>query len=239
MEEQKKGILYAIPSPLSPAGFGEAASVRVAAVVAELDFYLAENIRTARRYIARFRSGKKTEDLSFAQLNKDTPAADLPRLMAPLLQGRDMGLLSEAGCPGVADPGALAVAWAHAQSVRVVPLTGPSSIVLALMASGLNGQRFVFHGYLPVDAEQRKREIHRLETDAIRLGQTQIFMETPYRNAVLFKAVLNHCRKDTLLCVARDLNGENEWIRTLRIGDWKAAEVHWTKEPALFLLGSA
>lgn len=238
MEEQKKGIMYAIPSPLSPAGFGEAASARVASVVAGLDYYLAENIRTARRFIARFRSGKKTEDLIFAQLDKDTPASALPRLMAPLLEGHDMGLLSEAGCPGIADPGALAVAWAHANGIRVVPLTGPSSIVLALMASGLNGQRFAFHGYLPVDAEQRKREIHRLETDAIRLGQTQIFMETPYRNAVLFKALLNHCRKDTLLCVARDLNGDNEWIRTLRIGDWKAAELHWTKEPALFLLGS-
>ena len=237
MEQQKKGILYAIPSPLSPDGFNETATAQVIEIVAKLDYYLAENIRTARRYISRFRSGKKIEDISFVQLGKDTRHSALSGLMAPLLRGSDMGLLSEAGCPGIADPGAMAVAWAHKQGLRVIPLIGPSSPVLALMASGLNGQQFAFHGYLPIDAEARKREIHRFEQELLKTGQTQIFMETPYRNESLYRTLLNHCRNSTTLCIARNLTGQNEWIRTMQIAEWKKTAVEWAKEPALFLLG--
>ena len=157
--------------------------------------------------------------------------------MMLLLAGRDAGLMSEAGCPAVADPGALLVRRAHEAGIRVVPMVGPSSLLLALMASGLNGQSFAFHGYLPVDEEARKKRIKELEAESARLSRTQLFIETPYRNDRMFEALRSTCGPETRLCIARDLTVESEWITTRRIAEWKkAAAPDLAKRPTVFLL---
>ena len=158
------------------------------------------------------------------------------KLCAPLLRGKDMGVLSEAGCPGIADPGNLAVTFAHEHNIDVVPMVGPSSIFMALMASGLNGQSFVFHGYLPIDKQKRIQAIKAIERDAMNKKQTQIFMETPFRNIHLFGDLLKTCKPYTKLCVAKNITGANEMIKTLTIKDWKNAKVDLHKEPVVFLV---
>jgi len=176
-------------------------------------------------------------ELAFDELNEHTPPAAVPALLAPLLEGADVGLLSEAGLPAVADPGALLVAAAHARGIAVVPLVGPSSILLALMASGLEGQRFRFHGYLPAEAPARRARLPDLERESARARETQIFIETPYRNDALVADILAACRDETRLAVAADLTAPTEWIRMDRVKGWKASpSPPIGKRPAIFLL---
>ena len=201
-----------------------------------IEYFLTENVRTARRFISSLHLDITIEELHFELLDKNTVAVQIEVVCAPLLAGKDIGVMSEAGCPGIADPGHLAVAFAHRHDVEVIPLVGPSSIFMALMASGFNGQSFTFHGYLPIDKEQRKQKIRELETSAHQLRQTQIFMETPYRNDQLLKDLISICKPDTRLCVARDISGANQFISTKSIKDWRKISMALHKLPCIFLL---
>lgn len=232
-----KGKLFLIPSVIAENTGQTVLPGQVYDICRNTTFFLAENIRTARRFISSLELGISIPDLQFSVLDKKTPDSEVAALMEPLLQGKDVGVLSEAGCPGVADPGARAVAWCHRNRVQVVPLVGPSSILLALMASGMSGQSFAFHGYLPVKGPEKIQAIRQLEKQA-QQGQTQIFMETPYRNNQLLADLLQYCNPGSSLCVASGLTGEGEFIRTLPIAEWKKQKIDLHKIPAIFLLGT-
>lgn len=202
----------------------------------KLQYFLVENERTSRRFISSLKLGIDIASLHFDVLDKHTPEDRAAQLCAPLLQGTSMGVMSEAGCPGVADPGNLAVRYAHAHSIRVVPIAGPSSFLMALMASGMNGQSFAFHGYLPIDKQKRIKSIKALEKTALQTGQTQIFMETPYRNNKLVADILKSCAPSTLLCIARDVTGPEEMIVTMPVSNWKRNIPELHKVPTVFLI---
>jgi 16S rRNA (cytidine1402-2'-O)-methyltransferase len=196
--------------------------------------FMAEDIRTARRYLSSLRIYDSIEELHFAVLNKDTREQDMPDLFKPLMQGHLMAVLSESGCPGIADPGALAVSYAHRHNITVVPLVGPSSILLSLMASGLNGQRFAFHGYLPVDGKEAAKAIKDLERESQQKNQTQLFIETPYRNNAVLDHLLNNLKAATHLCIALDITGQREMIQTKTVAEWKKSKPALPKEPCVF-----
>ena len=201
-----------------------------------LDAFVVENAKSARRFIASCGHPRPLREIAMAELNEHTPPADVPALLDVALAGRDLGLLSEAGAPAVADPGALLVAAAHARGVKVVPLVGPSSLLLALMASGLEGQRFRFVGYLPAESAARRAALVDLERHSARFDETQIFIETPYRNDALLADALHCCRAETRLAVAAGLTSPNEWIRSRRIDNWRGQRETLGKRPAVFLL---
>ncbi len=231
------GSLYLIPVSLGPAGTGLTTPADVAARACNLSYFVVENAKTARAELKRLDHPAPLRDLDIRELPEKPGAADLDALLTPLLAGQDAGLMSEAGCPAVADPGALLVRRAHEKGIKVVPLVGPSSLLLGLMASGLNGQSFAFHGYLPVDEEARKRRIRELEAESARHSRTQLFIETPYRNDRMFEALRNTCSPETRLCIARDLTTADEWIATRRIADrQKTAAPDLSKRPTVFLL---
>ncbi|MGB3464367.1 MAG: SAM-dependent methyltransferase [Cyclobacteriaceae bacterium] len=230
------GKLYLIPSEISPGTGQQTINNQVAEAIRECNYFLTENIRTARRYISSLKLDITIESLNFEVLDKKTDKSQLKELLKPLFLGSSIGVLSEAGCPGVADPGALAVEVAHQHQIQVVPLVGPSSILLALMGSGFNGQSFVFHGYLPIDKKERTASIRKLEKEAAKLHQTQIFMDTPYRNQHLFDDLLQTCANNTLLSVAKVITGENEEIRTMTIAQWKNVKIALHKIPVIFSL---
>ncbi|MES2118688.1 MAG: SAM-dependent methyltransferase [Pseudomonadota bacterium] len=240
------GTLYLIPNTL---GATEALSrvipEHVQATTASLDYFVAENAKTARAFLklvgAVHPLCKPLQEIQIAELNVNTPAQALAGLLAPLLAGRDAGLVSEAGVPAVADPGADLVRLAHQHGIPVRPLVGPSSLLLAVMASGLNGQSFAFNGYLPTDAAQRTKRIQELEKRSRSEKQTQLFIETPYRNAAMLEALVAACQPGTLLCVATDLSLPSESIRTMTGAQWKSQlgagkgpDFH--KKPTVFLL---
>jgi len=226
------GTLYLIPNLLgAPAAADEgllAASIpeTVIADTAKLSHFIAENAKTTRAYLKlvsrRVALARPLQEIQIAELNVNTEAGALPGLLEPLLQGTDAGLISEAGVPAVADPGANLVRLAHARGIRVKPLIGPSSLLLAIMAGGLNGQSFAFHGYLPIDAAQRQRRIRELEERSRKESQTQLFIETPYRNAALLEALTASCQPGTLISVATDLSLPDESIETRTVGAWKS-----------------
>jgi 16S rRNA (cytidine1402-2'-O)-methyltransferase len=232
------GRLFLVPAWLSEDTPPEAVLPAAALErVRSLESFVVENARSARRFLAACGHPKPMRELRFEELNEHTAAAEVPALLAPLLEGRDVGLLSEAGVPAVADPGALLVAAAHARGITVTPLVGPSSILLALMASGLEGQRFRFLGYLPVDAAARRKRLAEIERDSARDRETQVFIETPYRNDALLADVLQACKGATRLCIAADLTGPTEWIRAGRVAEWKSQPAPAIgKRPATFLL---
>jgi len=236
MSRSKKGKLYLIPTPLSENSLNKMITEEMKDIILSLKYFLAENIRTSRRFISSLKLGIKIEDLHFDTLDKKTSEKVIQRLCAPLLKGKDMAVLSEAGCPGIADPGNLAVSFAHYHNIEVVPLVGPSAIFMALMASGLNGQSFVFHGYLPIDKPRRTKAIKLLEKDAINKKQTQIFMETPYRNDHLMEDILKNCQPFIKLCIARDITGTDELIKTKTIADWRKSKPSLRKMPTVFLI---
>lgn len=221
--------LFLIPSPIAE---GNSVAPSVIEAIKPLRYFLAENIRTSRRFLSSLKIYSSMEALHFETLDKDTPEEALPLLMKPLLRGFDMGLLSEAGCPGIADPGAIAVAFAHRHAIKVAPLAGASSITLALMASGLNGQCFAFHGYLPVETAALAAQLKTLEKESAQKRQTQIFIETPYRTTSLLQHLLKILKPSTRLCVAGDLTGQ-EFIQTKKVKDWKMPDLG--KTPAVFL----
>ena len=193
-------------------------------------------VRTARRYLSALKIYPSIETLNFQILNKDSKHEDLSAMFAPIFQGVSLGVISESGCPGIADPGALASRFAHENDVQVIPLVGPSSILLALMASGLNGQRFAFHGYLPIDAKECAHAIRDLEKESKRKNQTQIFIETPYRNNHLKELLLTNLKNETTLCIALDITSADERIRTFSVKKWKGLTFDMPKEPAVFLI---
>ena len=243
MEQDKKGVLYLIPTIISEGTVNKVVAPAILDVVGNLDYYLVENLRTARRYISelnrtfdQLQLPKPIEEMRFVELSKDTDPKEVRKQLDLVVRGRSAGVISEAGCPGVADPGAVAVRYAHASGIKVVPLVGPSSILLALMASGFNGQSFVFHGYLPIDQKQRAEALKGLEREAQKKQQTQIFMETPYRNQRLLESILQVCHDQTLLCIARDLTGADEFVVTKSVRDWKRDKVNLHKVPVVFAL---
>lgn len=233
---QKLGKVYLIPTVIAEDTMDQTLPASIKLTVNNLKYFLVENVRTARRFLSALGIKNPIDNLHFEELNKRTSEVELKHLFAPVMQGENIGIMSEAGCPGVADPGALAVNFAHEHHIQVIPLVGPSSFLLALMASGFNGQSFVFHGYLPIDKAERNKAVKQLEKQAHDQHQTQIFMETPYRNNQLFDAVLKNCRNTTKLCVARGVTGPDEYIKTMSIGDWKKNKSDLHKIPTVFLI---
>jgi 16S rRNA (cytidine1402-2'-O)-methyltransferase len=232
-----KGILYLIPSALgdapSPPDFPEI-NLKV---IETLHHFVVEDVRTARRFLKKILPAIIIDNLSFQILDEHTKPEEVSVLLAPAIEGENMGLLSEAGLPCVADPGALLVSYAHENGVKIVPLTGPSSVFLALMASGFNGQNFAFSGYLPVDKKEKASKIRELEVSAYLQDQTQIFIETPYRNQQMMEALVETCRLQTRICIAVNLTMPDETIITRTIEQWK--RMKWPeiqKKPAVFLL---
>ena len=229
--------LYLIPNVLSVGDWQKVLPAGIAETLAATRHFIVENIRTARRFIKQVNPETSIDELIFYELNKHTALEKLPEYLHPLEKGEHVAVISEAGCPGVADPGAEIVRLAHQKGYKVVPLVGPSSVLLALMASGLNGQHFAFNGYLPVNPKERTDSILSLEKKVRSSGKTQIFIETPYRNSKLISSLLKICAPDTLLCIAANLTGENEFISTKTISRWKSSAPDLHKQPAIFLLG--
>ncbi len=233
----KPGILYLIPCTLGDTEATQVLPQHVIDIARTLSYYVVEQTKTARQFLSALKHEQAIQSLHFSTLNEHTAADELPKLLSPLLAGHDVGIISEAGCPGIADPGADLVNLAHRRGIRVVPLVGPSSILLALMASGMNGQCFAFHGYLPINDADRIKRITQLEIESASRRQTQLFIETPYRNEKLFTALLAHCKPNTLLCVATDISLPCEAIHTLTIAQWKSQpKPQLNKRPSLFLL---
>jgi 16S rRNA (cytidine1402-2'-O)-methyltransferase len=234
------GRLYLLPAPLAEDTPPEA--VVPAAVLARmraLDRFVVENAKSARAWLARCAHPRPVRELTLVELNEHTPAKDVPALLDPVAAGADAGLLSEAGMPAVADPGAALVAAAHARGIVVVPCVGPSSILLALAASGLDGQRFRFAGYLPADAAGRREALLELERRSARDRETQVFIETPYRNDAMLAEIVKGCRPGTRLAVAADLTAAREWVVMDTVAGWKRRAATIGKRPAIFLLYAA
>jgi len=231
------GTLWLLPVALGDTPWQNYLPAATRESACRLTHFVVENAKTARAELKRIGHPLPLRELAIEQLPETPAPADMERLLAPLLAGHDLGLMSEAGCPAVADPGALLVRRAHELGIAVKPLVGPSALLLALMASGLDGQRFAFHGYLPAREPERSRRITELESESARHHQTQIFIETPYRNHALFNALLSACRPQTRLCVATDLSLDSESIHTRRTADWKAGVApDLDKRPTVFLL---
>ena len=230
------GILYLVPASLGHSDISVAVPEGVSRIVATLDTFIVENAKTARQHLAGLELSTPLQQIKLLVLDEHTRPEELTVLLKPLLSGKNVGLMSEAGCPAVADPGAALVKLAHTNRIRVVPLVGPSAILLALMASGLNGQRFAFHGYLPVNIEERIKKIAELEKASQALNQTEIFIEAPYRNRKLLQSLLETCRDSTLLCLATDITLASESIATKRISEWKSGLPEINRRPTVFLL---
>jgi 16S rRNA (cytidine1402-2'-O)-methyltransferase len=231
------GTLYLIPVPLGPTPPEISLPPQVLATLRPLTHFIVEQAKTARAFLKVAGTELPLQELALEELNEHTKASQLTQLLAPLRAGHDVGLLSEAGCPAVADPGANLVALAQRENIRVVPLIGPSSLLLALMASGLNGQRFAFHGYLPAKELERRKALNDLETESRKHHQTQLFIETPYRNRALFDAMLHSCLPSTRLCLATDLTLPGESIRTRTIAQWKKeTPPEIERRPTVFLI---
>lgn len=230
------GTLHLIPVSLGPSEPAQWLPADVRALAGQLDTYIAENAKTARAFLKQIGTERPLQDITIHTLGPKTDAGEIQRWLAPVRQGLHLGLVSEAGCPAVADPGATVVAAAHRLGITVRPWVGPSSILLGLMASGLDGQRFAFHGYAPVDPGERAKQLRAWEQHSARHHQTQLLIETPYRNAAMFATLLATLRGDTRLCVARSLTTPDEWIHTHTIADWKTRPApDLDKRPTLFL----
>jgi 16S rRNA (cytidine1402-2'-O)-methyltransferase len=214
------GKIYLIPVTLGGDDFLKVIPEKVISLTKHLRFFIVEDLRSARRFLRLIDREFPIDDTVFFELNEHTGESDISHYLEPILKGSDIGLLSEAGLPGIADPGARIVAMAHRRKITVTPLSGPSSIILALISSGLNGQNFSFNGYLPVKPEDRSFRIKELEKKASE-GYAQIFMETPYRNQKMLDSLLSVCHNDTLLCIAVDITLPSESIRTMKIAEWK------------------
>jgi len=231
-----KGTLYLIPATLGDTDINTSIPEFVKNIINEIDEFIVENERTARRYLKKLGIKKPLTDLVLHPLNKHTSPGEIATYLDPIERGINIGVISEAGCPAVADPGAEIVRLAHEKNIRVVPLVGPSSILLALMASGFNGQHFVFHGYLPKERGARIKKLRELEKDARQKNQTQIFMETPYRNQHLLEDIVKTCQNTTHLCIAVDITLPAEFIITQSIGVWKRKLPAINKKPTVFLI---
>ena len=230
------GILYLIPTPLGDTPLSHVLPEETRRIAAGLTTFIVEQAKTARAFLKQLPSATPIQQLTLLELNEHTPASALDDLLAPLLAGIDVGLISEAGCPAVADPGANLVRLAHRHDIRVRPLTGPSSILLALMGSGLVGQRFAFHGYLPAKPDERANALRELERLARKDDAAQVFIETPYRNQAMLDTLLATCQADTLLTLACDLTLDNEYLVTRAVSSWRKHPPDIQKRPTVFLL---
>lgn len=231
-----KGILYLIPTTLGDtAETADVIPVKIQTIINQIDEYIVENEKSARHYLKKMCIQKPLQEIILHPLNQHTPQQELAGYLKSIGTGKNIGIISEAGCPGIADPGADVVSIAHERNIKVVPLVGPSSILLSLMASGFNGQQFTFHGYLPKERGERIRKLKELEK-AAQKGQTQLFIETPYRNMHLLEDILTSCASATSLCIACDITLPGEFIKTKRIAEWKKQIPDIAKKPAIFLI---
>ena len=236
----EQGVLYMIPCPISDStAVYDVVPQSNAKVVDGLDYFIVENVRSARRFLSKCGISRKIDELEFVELNEHTTSAtEISHMVEPILKGRNAGVISEAGVPGVADPGALVVEACHRKSIKVVPLVGPSSILLAMMASGLNGQSFAFNGYLPVKPPERSKAIKALERRAHSEHQSQIFIEAPYRNVKLMEQMLQVCAAETKLTVACDITSPEELIVTRSVAEWRKVGIpDIAKRPTIFIIG--
>ena len=230
------GRLILIPTTLGDNEPLEVLPLSVKQIVERTNIYIVENEKTARRFIKKISPKKSQKSLELFLLNKFTDRSELPRFLDPCKNGNDVGLLSEAGCPGIADPGADVVNLAHEMAIKVVPLVGPSSILMAMMASGMNGQSFSFNGYLPIDKDERKKELKRLERLSFEFRQSQIFIETPYRNNKMLEDLCTTLDKNTSICVATDITLPTEFIKTDTAYQWSKKNVDLHKRPTIFII---
>ena len=230
------GILYLIPTTLGTSVYNKVFPELNREIILSLKNFIIEDIRSARRFLKSLNYPGNFDDVNFQDLNKHTDEADTFSYLDPLGESQNIGLMSEAGVPCLADPGNIIVKQAHERGYKVVPLIGPSSILLALIASGFNGQNFSFVGYLPVKPFDRNRKIKELESNARKTGQTSIFIETPYRNTQLFKAITENCHPETMLCIAADITLETEFIASKNIAKWKKSLPDIQKRPTVFLI---
>lgn len=235
-KEQIKGQLFLLPCLLADDTHENVLPIAYKQVILDLNHFFVENIRSARRFISSLKLGIEIDKLTFFLLDKDSSIIELQKGFDLIESGISVGVLSEAGCPGIADPGALAVALAHQKSIVVVPIVGPSSILLALMASGFSGQNFEFHGYLPIEKNDRIKALKNLEKESGLKNKTQIFIETPYRNTVLVNDAVENLSPNTLFCIATDITATNQFIKTNSIAFWKKNVPEINKKPTVFLL---
>ena len=234
------GRLYLVPSLLGAGAPADVLPQRTLDVARGLEHFVVENAKPARQFLKAIGTALPLQAIRIAEIGPDPSAGRCAELLAPAQAGHNVGVLSDAGCPGIADPGAHLIAAAHRSGITVVPLVGPSSLLLALMASGMNGQRFAFHGYLPVPAPERGDALRRLEAASARHGEAQLFIETPYRNQAMLAAVVEHCRAETRLCVAADLTTASESIETATVAAWKRRDfARYARRPAIFILQAA
>ncbi len=232
----KKGKLYLIPTTLGDSEIKSVIPASVVDIIESLQFFIVENIRTTRRYIRKVSKTKNIDEITFFELNKRTKPEEISGFLKPCLSGYSVGVISEAGNPGIADPGASVVKIAHKKNIDIIPSVGPSSILLALISSGMNGQNFAFNGYLPINDKERAEKIRFLERKSKAENQTQIFMETPFRNMKMFDTLLQTCRNDTFLCIAADITLTSEFIKTKTISDWKKQKPQLNKRPTVFVI---
>ncbi|CAM2771996.1 SAM-dependent methyltransferase [Flavobacterium frigoris] len=230
------GKLYLIPTTMGDCDPMDVLPKTVKRTIDFIDYYIVENEKTARKSIKEVHPEKKQSELILFVLNKRTEVKEHQDFIQPLLEGKNVGLMSEAGCPGVADPGAVIVKLAHENGIQVVPLVGPSSILLAMMASGMNGQSFTFHGYLPIDKDEKRVSFKTLERTSFEKNQSQIFIETPYRNNNLLEDLLQTLHPETHLCIATDITLPTEYIKTKRISAWKKEKIDLHKRPTIFII---
>jgi 16S rRNA (cytidine1402-2'-O)-methyltransferase len=230
------GALYLIPTTLGESDTTRVIPSDVSEIVRGITYFIVENIRTARRYLRKLDPQFNIDELQFFELNQHTDSRIVKEYLNPIALGFNVGIISEAGCPGIADPGAEVVKFAHQLQIRVIPLVGPSSILLSLMASGMNGQNFAFIGYIPVKPTERVKAIKEIEKRSLIENQTQIFIEAPYRNTPLIKDLIAALNDQTRLCIACDLTLETEYIRTQSIAQWKKGIPDINKRPAIFLI---
>lgn len=233
---KEKGRLFLIPVTLGEISPLEVLPLSVKKVVEMVDDYIVENEKTARRFIKSIHPSKSQPTLNFSVINKFTEETELPSFLQACLEGKNMGLMSEAGVPGIADPGADVIAIAHEKGIRVQPLVGPSSILMAMMSSGLNGQNFAFNGYLPIDKQERRKKIKDLESISMKQYQSQAFIETPYRNNKMIEEMLLSLNGKTKLCIACDISLPTEFIKTLSVESWKKQIPDIHKRPAIFII---
>ena len=231
-----KGKLYLIPTTLGEMNPHDVMPQTVKRAIDSIDFYIVENEKTARKFIKSINPEKIQANLKISTLNKHTEITEHYTLISPCLNGINMGIMSEAGCPGVADPGAAIVKMAHEKGIQVIPLVGPSSILLAMMSSGMNGQSFAFNGYLPIDKAEKKSTLKNFEKLSFDKNQSQIFIETPYRNNKLLEDILQALQPNTELCIATDITLPSEYIKTMRVADWKKTKVDLHNRPTIFII---
>ncbi len=229
--------LYLIPTTLGDTRIERVLPPDLLGIISSIPVFIVENLRTARRFLKKVNPAIVIDDLRFFELNEHTDRKEISRFLEPVQSGFDIGIISEAGCPAVADPGADVVKLAHAKDIQVVPLVGPSSILLALMASGMSGQNFAFNGYLPVKNPEKAQQIKFLERRMQTEGQTQIFIEAPYRNLQLFDDLVKNCDPQTLLCIASDITLDTEFIFAKPVSYWKTHRPDIQKRPAIFMIG--